>query len=256
MDRMLNLKEKKALVTGGGTGIGRGIALALAEAGADVIVHYGQNKNGADEVVEQIKDLGRNAIAIQADVLEEEQIKGLMDEAASFFDNKIDILVNNAGHLVQRATIEEMSTELWHKVMDVNVTSTFLVTKYALPLMKEDGGRIVNMSSLAAHNGGGPGASAYAASKGAVMTLSKALAKELAGYAINVNAVSPGFIDNTPFHQTFSTPEARENSVKSIPIGRGGESADVAGAVLYLVSDLGNFITGETIEINGGMFMR
>jgi 3-oxoacyl-[acyl-carrier protein] reductase len=91
MDRMLNLKEKKALVTGGGTGIGRGIALALAEAGADVIVHYGQNKNGADEVVEQIKDLGRNAIAIQADVLEEEQIKGLMDEAASFFDNKIDI---------------------------------------------------------------------------------------------------------------------------------------------------------------------
>lgn len=253
---MIDLTGKKALVTGGGTGIGKSIALKLAEAGADVIVHYGSNRSGAEEVVKDIQNMGRKAVSIQADVLKSSEIESLLKETAEFCSGGLDILVNNAGHLIQRSTIEEMSEELWHKIMDVNVTSTFLVTQKAIPLMKEKGGKIVNMASLAAHNGGGPGAAAYAASKAAILTLSKGLAKELAPYQIHVNAVSPGFIDDTPFHTNFNTEEGRMTAVKGIPLQRGGKPDDVAGAVLYLVSDLGSFLTGETIEINGGMFMR
>ncbi len=259
---MIDLQGKKALVTGGGTGIGRSIALGMAEAGADVVVHYGKNREGAEEVVRLIEGFDCKSRSVQADVLKSGDIDKLAAETAAFFNEELDILVNNAGHMVQRATIEEMSEELWHKVIDVNVTSTFLVTKAVLPLLKAAkkeggiGGKVVNMTSVAAHNGGGPGASAYAASKAAVLTYSKALAKELAPSHITVNAVSPGFIGNTPFHNTFSTAEGRTNTVKSIPLQRGGEPEDVAGAVLYLVSDLAGFLTGETIEINGGMYMR
>ncbi|MBS4208861.1 glucose 1-dehydrogenase [Bacillus sp. FJAT-50079] len=253
---MIDVTGKKALVTGGGTGIGRSIALKLAEAGADVVVHYGSNRTGAEEVVKEIEQMGRKALAVQADVLKSNEIEALLKETETFFSGKLDILVNNAGHLVQRSSIEEMSEELWHKIIDVNVTSTFLVTQKAIPLMKENGGKIVNMASLAAHNGGGPGAAAYAASKAAIFTLSKGLAKELSAYNINVNTVSPGFIDETPFHTVFNTEEGRKNSVKQIPLNRGGKPEDVAGAVLYLVSDVSRFLTGETIEINGGMFMR
>ncbi len=253
---MLNLEGKRALVTGGGTGIGRGIALALAEAGADVIVHYGKNRKGADEVVQLIQAKGRRAMLYKPMCLSKTRSSHCWKKTAHFFDDRLDILVNNAGHLVQRATLEEMSEELWHKVLDVNVTSTFLVSKYALPIMKNAGGKIINMSSVAAHNGGGPGASAYAAAKAAILTYSKALAKELAPYAITVNTVSPGFIGNTPFHDTFSTAEGRAATIKGIPLQRGGEPADVAGAVVYLASDVASFITGETIEINGGMHMR
>lgn len=253
---MINLTGKKALVTGSGTGIGKGIALKLAEAGADVVIHYNSNREGAEEVVQQIKEMGRNSIAVQADVLKSDDIVQLLEKTADFCAGKLDILVNNAGHLVGRSSVEEMSEEHWHKVMDVNATSTFLVTKYAIPLMKEAGGKIVNMASLAAHNGGGPGASVYGAAKAAVVTFSKALAKELAPYHINVNTLSPGFIDNTPFHYTFNTAEGRDSAVKGIPLQRGGEPEDVAGATLYLVSDLASFITGENIEINGGVFMK
>ncbi|MCT8139261.1 glucose 1-dehydrogenase [Anaerobacillus sp. CMMVII] len=253
---MIDLQGKKALVTGGGTGIGRGIALALAKAGADVVVHYGSNAKGAEEVVRLIEDMGRQSLAVQGDVLKKDDITAFMKETAAFFNHELDILVNNAGHLVQRAPVEEMSEELWHRIMDVNVTSTFLVSQQAIPLMKTTKGKIVNMTSIAAHNGGGPGAAAYAASKAAVLTFSKALAKELAPHSITVNAVSPGFIGQTPFHDTFTTSEGRVNTVNSIPLKREGNPDDVAGAVLYLVSDLANYLTGETIEINGGMYMR
>ncbi|KGA97821.1 oxidoreductase [Alkalihalobacillus alcalophilus ATCC 27647 = CGMCC 1.3604] len=253
---MIDLKGKKAIVTGGGTGIGKGIALALADAGADVVVHYGSNCEGAQEVVRYLEEKGQKGIAIKADLLKKEQIVPFIQEAADFFHQKIDILVNNAGHLVKRVPVEEMSEELWHQILDINVTSTFLVSQQTIPYMKEDGGKIINMTSVAAHNGGGPGAAAYAASKAATLTFSKALAKEVAPYQINVNSVSPGFIGKTPFHDTFTTNEGRVNTVKSIPLQREGVPKDVAGAVLYLASDLANYITGETIEINGGMYMR
>ncbi len=252
----MNLEGKKALVTGGGTGIGRGIALKLAEAGADLVVHYGSNRTGAEEVVEMITKMGRKAKAVQGDVLLKEDIIQVLGKTKEFFGGTLDVLVNNAGHLVQRSPVEVMSEELWHKIMDVNVTSTFLVSQIAIPLMKENGGSIVNMTSVAAHNGGGPGAAAYAASKGAVLTFSKALAKELAPHNITVNAISPGFIGDTPFHDTFTTEEGRINAVKGIPMQRAGKPEDVAGAVLFLVSELGSYLTGETIEINGGMYMR
>ncbi|WP_025027569.1 SDR family NAD(P)-dependent oxidoreductase [Caldalkalibacillus mannanilyticus] len=253
---MIHLDGKNALVTGGGTGIGRGIALGLAEAGANVVVHYGSNAQGAEEVVKEIQNMGRKALSVQADVMKKEQIMALVQETKQFFNGRLDILVNNAGHLVQRSSVEEMSEELWHHIMDVNVTSTFLVSQAAIPLMKETGGRIVNMTSLAAHNGGGPGAAAYAASKGAVLTFTKGLAKELAPYNITVNAVSPGLIGDTPFHDTFSTKEGRLSTVKGIPLGREGKPRDVCGAVLYFVSALGEYVTGETTEINGGLFMK
>lgn len=253
---MIDLVAKKAIVTGGGTGIGKGIALALAEAGADVVVHYGSNRQGAEEVVNYLIEKGQKGVAIKADLLKQEEIYTFMQQASSFFNGEIDILVNNAGHLVERSTVEEMPVELWHKIMDVNVTSAFSVSKQAIPLMKHGGASIINMTSVAAHNGGGAGASAYAASKAAVLAFSKALAKELAPFHIRVNAVSPGFIGETPFHRTFTSPEGQENTIKGIPLQRAGLPKDVAGAVLYLASNLADFVTGETIEINGGMYMR
>ncbi|MDG5786217.1 glucose 1-dehydrogenase [Evansella sp. AB-P1] len=253
---MIDLTGKKAFVTGGGTGIGREIALMLGEAGADVVVHYGKNKAGAEEVVEKIKGFGSNAFAVQGNVLIKDEIVSFMKDVSQFYNGELDILVNNAGDKVSRTPIEEMSEEHWHKVMDVNVTSTFLVTQQAIPLMKEKGGKMINMSSLAGYDGGGPGAAAYAASKAAIATFSKGLAKELAPYKINVNTVAPGLIGDTPFHDRFTTDESRMNTVKTIPLKREGTPFDVAGAVLYLASNLSDFLTGETIDINGGVNMR
>lgn len=250
-----NLTGKKALVTGGASGIGREIALGLAEAGADVAVHYGSNKTGAEEVKEKITNMGRECVTIQADVLKTDEVDQLFTAMREEFSSKLDILINNAGNLVKRSSIEDMSEELWHQVMDLNVTSAFLVSQRTIPMMKENGGKMVNITSLAAQNGGGPGACAYAASKGALMTFTKGLAKELAPH-ITVNNVSPGFIGETAFHDTFTSDEGRKNTVNSTPLKREGTPKDVFGAVYYLVSEYGDFVTGETIEVNGGVLMR
>ncbi|WP_093334864.1 glucose 1-dehydrogenase [Salibacterium halotolerans] len=251
----IELDQKKALVTGGASGIGREIALGLAEAGADVAVHYGSNQKGAEEVKEIITNMGRQCIIVQADMLKTEEIDNLFDAVENEFDGTLDILVNNAGNMVERSSVEEMREALWRQVIDLNLTSAFLVSQRAVPMMKENGGRIINMTSLAAQNGGGPGAAAYAASKGGLMTFTKGLAKELAPN-VTVNNVSPGFIGETAFHDTFTSDEARKNIVSSLPLKREGTPKDVLGTVFYLVSDYGSFITGETIEVNGGALMR
>jgi 3-oxoacyl-[acyl-carrier protein] reductase len=231
----VDLTGKTALVTGAAVGIGRGVALALAESGADVALTYLTHE--ADKTLRAIEALGRKAVAACADAL----------------GGDLDILVNNAGGLIARRAIAEMSDEHWQRVFDVNVTSAFYCTRAVLPHMSA-GGRIVNMGSIAAHHGGGEGAAAYAAAKGAIHTLTHGLAKELVPRGITVNAVAPGFIVETPFHATFTSDAAREASIGQTALRRAGLPAEVAGAVLYLVSDLASFVTGEIVEVNGGLW--
>lgn len=246
----LDLSNKTAFVTGGNLGIGAGIAKALANCGAKVALSYYSHPNEANETVKQI---GGSAKAFQLDARDSAQVNAVFQEVAAYLGGKIDILVNNAGHLIKRVKVEDMSDEHWHQVMDVNVSSAFYCTRAVLPYMPE-GGRIVNMSSLAGRNGGGNGSAAYATSKAAVIGFTRAMAKELAPQKITVNALAPGFIVDTPFHETFTGVENYEGIVSGIPLKRAGTPADVAGAVLYYVSDLGDWITGQVAEINGGVW--
>jgi 3-oxoacyl-[acyl-carrier protein] reductase len=251
----INLHGKIALVTGAGAGIGQAAAVALAQSGAYVFVNYRHNEAGARETLAQIEQVGGKGQIYGADVSQATQVQKLMGDIASQF-GRLDILVNNAGGLVQRCQIAEMSEELWNEVMAINLTSTFLCCKAAIPLMRGHGwGRIVNMSSVAAHDGGGPGATHYAASKAAVLTFTKGLAKELASEGITVNCVAPGLI-TTAFHDMFSTPEMRQRTVDNTPLRREGRPSEIGEVILFLASDLASFITGETININGGTRME
>ncbi len=250
----IDLTGKTALVTGGSVGIGRGVALALAEAGADVAITYYSHQAEADEVVQEIGKLGRKAVAYRLDATDSAQVNQVVPQVAQDLGGFIDILMNNAGHLVGRAVIAEMTDEHWFKTINVNLSSTFFTTRAVLPYMNRGWGRIINMSSLAAHNGGGNGATAYAASKAAIIAFTRGLAKEVAAQGITVNAVAPGLILETPFHDTFNTDAGKQAAIANTPLKRGGLPADVAGAVLYFASDLASFITGEVLEINGGLY--
>ncbi|WP_308639969.1 SDR family NAD(P)-dependent oxidoreductase [Paenibacillus silvisoli] len=253
----IDLVGKAALVTGASGGIGRAIASKLADAGAMVALNYLNSREAAEEAVVAIRAQGGTAVAIQADVARAEEAARLVEEAAAAFGRPVDLLINNAGQLIQRLPNEEMTEELYGQVMDVNLKSAVFVAKAAIPGMKAaGGGSIVNMTSVAAHNGGGPGASIYAASKAAVLAYTKGLAKELAASGIRVNAISPGFIGQTAFHAAFTPVAAREATIQSIPMRREGTPEDVAGIALFLVSGLSAYLTGETIEVNGGMYMR
>lgn len=252
----INLQGKTALVTGGNNGIGLAISQFLARAGAKVAVNYFSDAAAAERAVAGIRAEGGTAEAFQADVTSQAQIERLLAGVRETF-GPIDILVNNAGHMIKRVPNLEMTEEHYGRVMDVNFKSTVLLCRLAADdMIARGGGRIVNMTSVAAHNGGGPGSSIYAASKAAVLSYSKGLAKEVAKHGITVNCVSPGFIGQTAFHATFTTDAARQATVGTIPLGREGTPEDVAGSVLFLVSDLAGYLTGETIEINGGMFMK
>ncbi len=248
----IDLTAQRAIVTGASTGIGRAIAIALAGAGADVAIHYGSSRKEADETARAVESHGRRAVLVQADFRDPTAAGKAVEAAVQALGAPIDILVNNAGSLVGRSAVEEMDAELWQEVIALNLSSVFFATKAALPYLG-DGARIVNVSSVAARHGGGPGAFAYAAAKGGVMTLTRGLAKELASRNIRVNAIAPGVIE-TPFHDKFSTPEQLETFRKGIPLGRLGTSEECAGAVLYLVSPLASYVTGQSIDINGGQW--
>jgi len=250
----IDLTGKTALVTGGNTGLGRAIALALAQAGADVAVTYFSNPG--EQTADAIRALGRKSLALRLDVTDSQEVNRIVPEVAGALGGHIDILVNNAGYLVGRVPIAEMSDEHWRRVIDVNLSSAFYCTKAVLPAMHTGWGRIVNMSSLAGRNGGSNGAAAYAAAKAGLLGLTRGLAKELAPRGITVNAVAPGLILETPFHVNFNTEEGRRAAIAAIPLRRGGAPDEVAGAVLFLVSDLASFITGEVTEINGGAWFK
>ncbi len=245
-----------ALVTGGGAGLGRACALTLGERGARVAVHYQKSHGGAEAVVSELKAAGTDAEAFRGDLTKSADVTALVAAVTERF-GAIDILVNNAGDLIQRQPILEMSEELFHAVMDVNVTTAFLMCRAVGPGMAaRRRGTIINVSSLAAWNGGGPGAGVYAAAKGAIVTFTKALAKELAPHAVRVNCVAPGLIGETAFHGRFTAPAAFETAAKGVLLGRAGTPREVATVVAFLASSDSAFLTGETIEINGGMHMR
>ncbi len=248
----VDLSNKVALVTGGARDIGRATVLALAGGGAAVVVNYCSSDKGARALVDEVVARGGKAVAVRADVTRAQEVEHLVTETRRVFGDRIHILVNNAGGLVARKRLEEMDEAFWNTVVALNLTSVFLVTRAALPYIPE-GGAIVNLSSLAARDGGGGGALAYATAKGAVLTLTRGLSKELAPRKIRVNCVSPGLI-NTTFHDTFTKPEVRKAVVSRTSVGREGAAEDVANAIAFLASDASSYIDGESIEINGGLY--
>ncbi|WP_327436309.1 SDR family oxidoreductase [Streptomyces sp. NBC_01201] len=251
-----DLNGSRALVTGAGHGIGRAIAVALAEAGADVAVHYNSSADEAARTVSAVEALGRRAKAFRADVTVTGEVDLLVEEATGFLGG-LDVLVCNAGHLIGREKIAEMSDDHFERVLSTNLTSAFRTVRAALPyLTQSSAGRIITMSSLAAHNGGGPGSVAYAAAKAGVRGFTKGLAKELAGTGITVNTVAPGFIKGTAFHDTFTAVPAQEAMEAGIPVGRAGTPQDVARAVVHLASPASGFLTATTVDIDGGVWPR
>jgi 3-oxoacyl-[acyl-carrier protein] reductase len=250
------LAGKVALVTGAGSGIGRACALVLGRSGARVAVHYRTSREGAQAVVAELRSAGGDAEAFGGDLTKAEDVRALVAQAEKRFQ-AIDILVNNAGDLVERKPLLEMSEALWRSVIDVNLTSTFLMCQaVAAGMIARKSGAIVNMASVAAWNGGGPGAFAYAATKGAIVSMTKGLAKELAPHGLRVNCVSPGLIGDTGFHERFTAKDAFAAVAKSVPLGRAGTPEEVGRVVAFLASSDSAYLTGETIEINGGMLMR
>ena len=255
MNNYLDLSNRIALVTGASSGIGAASAKVLAGLGADVATTYHHNQAGAEKVRDEITSLGRKALAIHADVREAEQISALVSRVSEEL-GPIDILVNNAGSLVERKKNLEMTRELWDDVINLNLTSAMLCAQAVAPSMVErKSGTIINVVSIAAHNGGGPGAGAYSAAKAGLIALTKSQAKELAPHGVRVNAISPGTID-TPFHEVFSTPEMIKAAVATIPLGRLGTPEDCGKVVAFLASDAAGYLVGETIEVNGGQLMR
>lgn len=249
-----DLTGMSALVTGASSGIGAATAEVLASMGARVALGYNRNREGAEQTAARIREAGGTAVAIQADVRRDLDVDKLVAQAVDVV-GPIDVLVNNAGSLVARQTLRDVDEATWDDIYALNVKSVVLVSKAVVPAMIERGcGSIVNVGSIAGHHGGGPGAGAYASAKGAVMTYTKSLARELAPHGIRVNGVAPGVID-TPFHETFSTPEMIRAFTSAIPLGRLGTPTECATVIAFLASPAASFIVGETIEINGGQLM-
>lgn len=246
----MKLKNKVAIVTGGGRDIGRAVSKRLAAEGASVVVNFNSDEASATETLRSIEADGGKGILHRADVSSAEGANGLVAAAAEAF-GKVDILVNLAGGLVGRQTLAEMDEAFFDRVMDLNFKSAFLVTKAALPHIP-DSGVIINIASQAGRDGGGPGASVYAASKGAMMSITRGWAKELGPRGIRVNAVCPGMI-STRFHDDFTKPEGRTATAGNTPLRREGRPEEVANVVAFLASEDSSFLTGVNLDINGGL---
>ena len=242
---------KVAVVTGGVRDIGRAISLKLAAEGAKVVVNYHGSHDLAKQTLDDIESAGGQAILYKGDMTSPADVEGLIAKTTETFGAKIDILVNVAGGLVARKTIDEMDLEFFNYVMQLNMSSTFLVTKAVVPYMSE-GASIINFASQAGRDGGGPGASAYATSKGAVMTFTRSMAKELGPKGIRVNSLCCGMISTT-FHDTFSKPEGRKATAGNTPLRREGAPNEVADTVSFLASSDAAFVSGINMDVNGGL---
>lgn len=249
---MKGLKGKVAVVTGGARDLGRATCIRLAQEGVKVVVNYAHNEKNAEDTLALIKEVGGEAIAVKADVTKAADVKMLFDKAVEAFGSKIDILVNVAGGMVARKKVEEQDEDFYNFIMDLNFKSVWLCTREVVKYMPA-GGSIVNFSSQAGRDGGGPGASLYATSKAAVLCYTRSMAKELGPQGIRVNSLCPGMI-NTTFHDTFTKPEGRENLHRTAPLRREGEAPEIGDLVCYLASDESSYITGTGIDINGGCF--
>ncbi|MEQ9298150.1 MAG: glucose 1-dehydrogenase [Cyclobacteriaceae bacterium] len=247
----MKLKSKVAVVTGGGRDIGRAICVKLAKEGAKVVVNYFGSQKDSEATLAAINAVGGEAIAVQADVTKQDDINNLVAKTKEAFGSQVDILVNNAGGLFARKGIEELDEEFYHLVMNVNFKGTVFVTQAFKPLMSK-GASIVNLASQAGRDGGGPGSALYAASKGAVMTLTRNWAKELGPQGIRINAVCPGMIA-TKFHDDFTRDEVRKNVANATPLRREGQADEIADLVVYLASSESSFMTGNNVDINGGL---
>jgi 3-oxoacyl-[acyl-carrier protein] reductase len=246
----MSLNGKTAIVTGGGRDIGRACALRLAKDGANVAINYHSSGDGAESAVAEIVAAGGKAFSLQGDMTNAADVDQLIAETKAQFGNSIDVLVHVTGGLVARKKFGEMDIAHWNAVMDLNVTSLFHLATAAVPHMSE-GSSIVSFASQAGRDGGGPGAIAYATSKGAVMTMTRGMAKEL-GPKIRVNALCPGMID-TDFHNIFTKDEVRKNVANATPVKREGSPDEVANLVAFLASDQSSFMTGTCLDINGGI---
>jgi len=252
---MNDLKSKRALITGGASGIGRAISLELANLGAELIIHYHKSKELAENLAAQICASGGKAEIVQADLADEADVQLLADFVYERWDS-LDVLVNNAGDLVGRHKLEDVQMDFYRKVVAVNLDSNVLVTRAMIPLLKKPGSSsIVNLASLAGRKGGHGGSIIYAMTKGAILTLTRALSTELAPYGIRVNAVAPGFILGSSFHAIHTSEESKQATIREIPLQRAGTCEDVARAVAFLATEYNGFITGATLDINGGVYM-
>lgn len=252
---MLDLAGKVVFISGASTGIGAAAARAFAARGAHVVVHYNSSKEEAEAVAAEVRAAGSKAVTIGADVRDTAAINAAITKAVEQM-GRIDVLINNAGALVKRAPLEMVTDELFDEIININARSVVAFTRAVIPVMRaQGGGNIINVTSVAARHGGGPGALIYAASKGFVSTITRGMAKELLADKIRVNAVAPGVI-MTPFQERFTTPEQLEGFRKTIPMGRIGEPDECSGAFLYLASDqMSGYVTGQIIDVNGGQYM-
>ena len=252
--KLPDLEGKRVLITGASTGIGAALARAFGAQGSKVAVHYNSSREAAEAVAEDIKSEGGFAVLIRADASDSGALSAAVEEAAAALGG-LDGLINNAGGMVKRINYSEVSDEDYDQVMDLNARSVIVATKAALPYLKEQGGFVINTTSIAARNGAGGGAGLYGSSKSFVSNVTRGMAKEWIGDGIRVNAVAPGVIA-TPFHERYSTQAQMDAMLATIPQGRVGVAEDCVGAYLFLASEaLSGFVIGQVIEVNGGQLM-
>jgi 3-oxoacyl-[acyl-carrier protein] reductase len=252
---LFDLSGKVAMVTGGGTGIGAAIVERLALLGAKVACAYNKSRASAEALAEKLAEQGKSILLVKVDVTSEADVSNAVEEIARHFGSSVDILVNNAGDNIHPTTVDEMDKTLGDEVIGINLGGAFLCSKHCIPGMKiNKSGRIVNITSISARTGGGPGSAHYVASKAGLEGFTRALAKEMAPFHVTVNGIAPGLI-YTPIHERTNTPESLEKLRQMIPLARIGTPEETAHLVAFLASKNASYITGEIIAVNGGLRM-